>query len=226
MKVLIADDDQVARMLLLSAIKRWGYEAISATDGSEALAVLQSDDPPALAILDWMMPGMNGVEVSRALRSLPQPSSAYIILLTARSEKADIVAALDAGADDYLTKPYHSEELRVRVQAGIRIIELQRSLAGRINELEAALVSVKQLQGMLPICSYCKKIRDDDNYWQKVENYISDHADVQFSHSVCPGCYDDIVIPDMKKFLSGNTSAPENAPAVGGPPDQQLQSSK
>ena len=220
MKVLIADDDQVARLLLLSAIKRWGYEAISATDGSEALAVLQSDDPPALAILDWMMPGMNGVEVSRAVRSLARPSSAYIILLTARSEKEDIVAALDAGADDYLTKPYHSEELRVRVQAGIRIVELQRSLAGRINELEVALVKVKQLQGMLPICSYCKKIRDDQNYWQKVENYITDHADVQFSHSVCPGCYDDIVVPDMKKFLGNHGPAPDHSPAHGTPPSE------
>ena len=220
MKVLIADDDGVARMLLLSAIKRWGYEAISATDGSEALAALQSEDPPALAILDWMMPGMNGVEVSRAVRNLANTSSTYIILLTARSEKEDIVAALDAGADDYLTKPYHSEELRVRVQAGIRIIELQRSLAARINELEAALLSVKQLQGMLPICSYCKKIRDDHNYWQKVENYISDHTDVQFSHSVCPNCYDEIVVPDMKKFLSDNRPAPNNIPVEGGPQGQ------
>ncbi|MEO8435988.1 MAG: response regulator transcription factor [Pyrinomonadaceae bacterium] len=217
MKVLIADDDDVARMLLLSAIKRWGYEAISATDGSEALAALQSDDPPALAILDWMMPGMNGVEVSRAVRSLAKPSGAYIILLTARSGKEDIVAALDAGADDYLTKPYHSEELRVRVQAGIRIVELQRSLAARINELEAALVKVKQLQGMLPICSYCKKIRDDENYWQKVENYISDHADVQFSHSVCPKCYDDIVVPDMKKFLRAHSAVADTAAGEGGP---------
>ena len=216
MKVLIADDDNVGRMVLESAIRRWGYEAVSAVDGSEALAALQSDDPPALAILDWMMPGMNGVEVSRAVRSLAQPSSAYIILLTARSEKEDIVAALDAGADDYLTKPYHSEELRVRVQAGMRIVELQRSLAGRISELEAALASVKQLQGMLPICSYCKNIRDDDNYWQKVDDYISDHADVQFSHSVCPNCYDEIVVPDMKKFLGVNNSVPDNSPAEGG----------
>lgn len=217
MKILIADDDLVARMLLESAIKRWGYEAISANNGAAALAALQTDDPPALAILDWMMPEMNGVEVSRAVRSLARPSSTYIILLTARSEKEDIVAALDAGADDYLTKPYHSEELRVRVQAGVRIVELQRSLAGRIKELEDALASVKQLQGMLPICSYCKKIRDDDNYWQKVENYISDHADVQFSHSVCPNCYDDIVVPDMKKFLRDSAPVGANSPAEDGP---------
>lgn len=201
MKILIADDDLVARMLLEAAIKRWGYEVVSATNGSEALVALQNDDAPALAILDWMMPGMTGVEVARAVRKLAKPSSTYIILLTARSEKDDIVAALDAGADDYLTKPFHREELRVRVQAGVRIVELQRSLAGRVSELEDALASVKQLQGMLPICSYCKKIRDDHNYWQKVENYISDHSEVQFSHSVCPNCYENTVIPDMEKFL-------------------------
>ena len=212
MKILIADDDLVARMLLESAIKRWGYEAVSATNGAEALAALQSNDPPALAILDWMMPEMNGVEVSRAVRSLAKPSSAYIILLTGRSAKEDIVAALDAGADDYLTKPYHSEELRVRVQAGVRIVELQLSLAGRIAELEEALINVKQLQGMLPICCYCKKIRDDDNYWQKVENYISDHSEARFSHSVCPNCYKDIVVPDLKKFLNDSSQVSDNLP--------------
>lgn len=218
MKILIADDDLVARMLLEAAIKRWGCEVVSATNGSEALVALQNDDAPALAILDWMMPGMTGVEVARAVRKLAKPSSTYIILLTARSEKDDIVAALDAGADDYLTKPFHREELRVRVQAGCRIVELQRSLAGRISELEDALASVKQLQRMLPICSYCKKIRDDHNYWQKVENYISDHSEVQFSHSVCPNCYENIVIPDMEKFLHDTSViAADPVPGVGKP---------
>lgn len=214
MKILIADDDLVARMLLENAITRWGYDVVSASNGSEAVVALQNDDAPALAILDWMMPGMSGVEVTRAARKLVKASSTYIILLTAKSEKDDIVAALSAGADDYLTKPYHREELRVRVQAGVRIVELQRSLAGRITELEDALVRVKQLQGMLPICSYCKKIRDDQNYWQKVENYISDHSAVQFSHSVCPPCYENIVMPDLKRFLHDKTARTGNAPPV------------
>ena len=200
MKILIAEDDPVSRLLLEATLKQWGYEVVVAADGCEALAALQGADPPALAILDWMMPGMDGVEVTRAARETPAITPTYIILLTAKTEKKDIVAALEAGADDYLSKPFDREELGARVWAGLRIVSLQTNLVDRVQELEAALANVKQLQGMLPICSYCKKIRDDQNYWQKVENYIGDHSEAIFSHSVCPECYADTVRPQLDEL--------------------------
>ncbi|PYV91799.1 MAG: response regulator, partial [Acidobacteria bacterium] len=126
--------------------------------------------------------------------------SAYIILLTAKERSQDIVAGLQAGADDYLTKPFDLEELRARMQAGLRISELQDSLAERVRELEDALSRVRILQGLLPICSYCKKIRDDSNYWQQIENYVTAHSGAQFSHSVCPQCYEEIVKPQLEEL--------------------------
>jgi response regulator RpfG family c-di-GMP phosphodiesterase len=113
----------------------------------------------------------------------------YLILVTARESSGDIVAGLDAGADDYVIKPFVAEELRARVAVGVRVLTLQERLAERVAELQAALLSVKQLRGLLPICSYCKRIRGDDQYWQQVEGYIAEHSDAQFSHGICPTCY-------------------------------------
>ena len=206
MKILIAEDDRISRRLLEAALKGWDYEVTVACDGLEALAAIQGPEPPALAILDWMMPGMDGVDVTRAARQIGTTTPTYIILLTAKTEKADIVAALEAGADDYLTKPFHREELGARVWAGMRIVGLQRNLVDRVHELEDALANVKQLQGMLPICSYCKKIRDDQNYWKKVETYISDHSDARFSHGICPDCYETNVKPQLNTLRQQNST--------------------
>lgn len=108
---------------------------------------------------------------------------------------------LDAGADDYIIKPFNREELRARVKVGVRILDLQNNLAGRVSELERAMAGVKQLQGLLPICCYCKKIRDDQNYWQQVEGYISRHSEAQFSHGVCPDCFEKIVKPELARSM-------------------------
>ena len=143
---------------------------------------------------------MDGVQICRKVREVPQPSPAYIILLTARERSQDIVAGLQAGADDYLTKPFDREELHARMQAGLRILELQSNLAERVKELEDALSRVRTLQGLLPMCPYCKKIRSDSNYWQQIENYVSAHSDAQFSHGVCPQCYEKIVKPQIEEL--------------------------
>jgi DNA-binding response OmpR family regulator len=188
MRVLIAEDDPVSRRLLQASLIKWGYDVTVTAHGKEAWQALQDPDPPPLLILDWLMPEMDGTEVCRQVRHSPVHQSAYIILLTSRGSKVDIVQGLEAGADDYVTKPFDHGELRARVQVGSRVIRLQTALADRVKELEEAMSSVKTLQGLLPICCYCKKIRDDGNYWHRVESYIAGHANVRFSHGICPDC--------------------------------------
>jgi phosphoserine phosphatase RsbU/P len=199
-KVLIADDEAVCRRIVESTLTEDGYEVAIASDGLEAWAAFQNQQPPALAILDWMMPGMDGVEICRRIRQSPHTSPPYLIVLTARSDKEDVASGLNAGADDYIIKPFSRTELRARLQVGARIVELQRSLAARVTELEAALARVKRLQGLLPICSYCKKIRNDLNYWQQLENYIGEHSEAKFSHGICPECFEKFARPELEKL--------------------------
>jgi sigma-B regulation protein RsbU (phosphoserine phosphatase) len=197
LRVLVADDEPVSRTVVAAMLRKSGYDVQIVADGEQAWAALQRPDPPHLAVVDWMMPGIDGVEVCRRLRRLETSTPTYVILLTSRDAAADIVEGLHAGADDYVTKPPHEEELLARVSVGARVISLQQTLADRVRKLEEALSSVKQLQGLLPICSYCKRIRDDQNYWQQVESYISVHSGVQFSHSYCPDCFEKYVQPQL-----------------------------
>jgi phosphoserine phosphatase RsbU/P len=207
MKVLIAEDSLASRSSLEAMLVGWGYEVVTAGDGIEAWDLLRQEQPPRLSVLDWMMPGLDGVEICRRVRTYPGLESTYIILLTARIEQEDVVAGLEGGADDYLTKPVNREELRARINTGRRIAELQQSLADRVKELETALSKVQQLQGLLPICSYCKKIRDDQNYWQQVEKYIGSHAGVQFSHGICPDCYDRVLRQEAEQLQARDQPA-------------------
>ena len=188
MRVLIAEDDAVSARSLQALMRSWGYDVIRASDGPQALAVLEAPDAPKLAVLDWMMPGLHGPDVCRSLRRQRRSESPYLILLTAKSARRDIIEGLDAGANDYLIKPFDPDELRARVHAGARIVDLQAGLAEKVSQLEAALANVRRLTGLLPICAYCKAIRDDFDYWHRVEEYVSEHADVQFSHGICPSC--------------------------------------
>jgi len=197
--VLIAEDDVISRRVLEEFLARWGFRVLIATDGQSALDILESEDPPKLVVLDWMMPGMTGVDVCRRLRAQGATISPYVIILTARGSPGDVVEGLEAGADDYVCKPFNSSELKARVRNGARLLDLQLKLRDRVRELEEALVRVKQLQGLLPICSYCKKIRRDGDYWQQVENYIADHSDATFSHGICPDCYELHIRPQLEK---------------------------
>jgi sigma-B regulation protein RsbU (phosphoserine phosphatase) len=176
MKILVAEDDRVSRLLLEAHLKRWGHEPV----GAKAWDVLQREGAPRLAILDWMMPGLDGVEVCRRARGRTAVRPLYITLLTARADRQDAIDGL--GADDYVTKPFDAAELRARVNVGVRGVELQVELAARIADLEEALERVDQLHGILPICSYCKKVRNDSDSWQQVEAYVSAHSAVRFSH--------------------------------------------
>lgn len=196
--VLIAEDEPVSRRLLEKSLQRWGYHPVVCPDGLQALAMLRAPDAPRIALMDWVMPGMDGVDVCRAIRDLSTPRQPYLILLTSRAQPEDIVAGLRAGADDYITKPVDREELSARLQVAARIVGLQQRLSDRVTELEQALARVRQLQGLLPICAYCKRIRDDQNYWNQVETYIAEHTDVQFTHGICPSCFDRVIqdVPD------------------------------
>ena len=206
MKVLVADDDVVTRFLLESTLRSWEYEVCAAADGAAALRIIEAGPCPDIALLDWVMPEIDGPEVCRIIRARPQTVPVYVILLTSRGGRQNIVQGLQAGADDYITKPFDHDELRARLAVGRRIVELQRSLAVRVQQLEDALARVKQLQGLVPICSYCKKIRDDSNYWQQLESYLSDHSEATFSHGICPDCYEKIVKPGLENLRQRKTN--------------------
>ncbi len=192
-RILVADDDPVSLRVLQKALEKWGHEVVVARDGTEAWQGLMRPEAPEMAILDWMMPGMDGPTISRRARPSPLSSAPYLILLTARTDYLDIAAGLEAGANDYVTKPFHHAELRARVRVGARVLDLQGKLADRVHDLETALSQVKQLRGLLPICMYCKRIRSDGDYWQQVETYISEHTAAEFSHGICPECYEKIL---------------------------------
>ena len=189
MKILVADDELVSRTLIEGYLQYWGYVPVCVSHGKEALEILKGPDAPLIAILDWMMPYMSGPEVCQAVQRLQQPIPPYLLLVTSKADKRDIVRGLQAGAQDYVTKPYDVNELQARVDVGRRMVQLQQLLAQRIGELEEATRQIKQLRGLLPICCCCKKVREDDGYWSEVETYITGHTDTKFSHSFCPDCY-------------------------------------
>ena len=203
LKILVAEDDAVSRRMLEVTCASWGFEVIAVGDGLAAVEALESEDAPPLALLDWMMPGIDGLEVVRRARSRRPLQPAYIIMVTARGGREDVVRGLLAEADDYVTKPFDHRELRARVQVGARVVRLQIALAERVMELEKALSQVKSLHGLLPICSYCKRIRNDRNYWQRVESYIAEHSEAEFTHGVCPQCYESIVKPELEHLRAG-----------------------
>jgi phosphoserine phosphatase RsbU/P len=198
LQVLVADDEAVSRTIVGAMLKKAGYPVIYATDGEHAWRTLDSADPPALALLDWEMPGLQGPDVVKRIRGKQAQTPTYVILLTSRDSSADIVEGLRAGADDYVTKPANEDELIARVSVGARVVQLQAALAERVRSLEEALANVKALQTLLPMCAYCKSIRNDQNYWEKVETYFTQHSNVSFTHSYCPNCYERFVRPELE----------------------------
>jgi len=193
MRALVADDDRLTTVILSGALQRQGFDVTVVHDGTAAWDHIAGDTAPSLAIVDWMMPGLDGPALCRRVRQEPSRAHLYVILLTSRAERGDVIAGLDAGADDYLTKPFHADELRARVRVGCRVLALQQRLAEQVAELQEVIRNNKQLRGLLPICSYCKRIRSDSDYWEQVESYISVHTDAQFSHGICPCCYEKLM---------------------------------
>jgi len=185
MKILIAEDDSVSRLVLSTGLRKLGYEVIETEDGEEAWGLFQREDVH-MVITDWMMPNMDGLQLCRSIRAMQESKYTYIIMLTALDGKESYLEGMNAGADDFITKPFDIDELTARLRVAERILKLQ--------------AEVKQLEGLLPICAYCKKIRSDNDSWQAIETYISRQTDASFSHGICPECYQSHVRPQLDEL--------------------------
>ena len=198
MKILAVEDDLLARKVLVQALHRLGFEVAEATDGVEALRVLEKE-PCRVIVSDWLMPEMDGLEFCRQLRGRVGAEYAYFILLTCRSAVlVFLCVAFVAGEDDFLSKPLDLQELWMRLRVAERILKFT--------------TQVQQLEAFLPICSYCKKVRDDHNYWTQIEAYINQRTGSEFSHSICPDCYNRIIVPEIDKMKNPGTATATRAP--------------
>ena len=187
-RILIAEDHHVSRHLLERNLANWGFEVVTVEDGEAALKALEGENAPPIALLDWMMPKMDGSEVCTRIRQHKDRPYIYLIMLTAKSQKEDVASGLESGADDYVIKPFDADELRARLKVGERVVALERTLAKKVTDLQSALDDVKKLKTLLPICMYCKSIRDDGDYWHQIEEYIHTETGTDFSHGICPKC--------------------------------------
>ncbi len=187
-RILVADDDPVIRKVIQRAIEIGGWAVQSVVDGDEAWAVLGAPDPPRIAVLDWQMPRLDGLEVCRRVRARASSRDVYLLILTARTSTEDVVSALDAGADDYIMKPFHAEELRSRLRVAERILTLESALAQSAQELEHERRHSARLEGLLPICVRCKRIRDDQQRWSPLEEYIGQRSEATLTHGLCDEC--------------------------------------
>ena len=186
MKILAVEDDLVARKILVQALHRLGHEVEEATHGLEALRIIEKG-PVRVIVSDWLMPEMDGLELCRRIRARDKVDYTYFVLLTSRTaDHANQREAIEAGVDDFLTKPLDLQELWMRLRVAERILRYA--------------TQVQQLETFLPICSYCKKIRDDHNYWQQIEAYINQRTGSEFSHSICPDCYNKVILPELEKM--------------------------
>lgn len=192
MRILIAEDDPLTLGLLSELVRKWDYETISVNNGDTAWDTLRKDNDPVILLADWQIPGVHGDELCRLARTRLTAKPLHIILTTATQLTVESkVRALASGADDYLLKPYDPRELLARLHVGERALGLQVELRKRVVELEHALSEVKQLQGLLPICGECKRIRDPQDHWQTIENYLAARTDAKFTHSLCPLCLEE-----------------------------------
>ena len=194
-RILLAEDEPRYRRILSHYLNSWGFSVIVAADGIEAAAVLMGENSPSMALVDWMMPGLEGTEVCKRVRELPDRPYTYMILLTAKADKSAVAAGFEAGADDYVIKPCDMTELRARLKVGERTVTLERSLAQQVDTLQHALDHVRQLKELLPICAWCKRVRDDQDYWQSIEEYLHVHTGTDFTHGICPHCVEAVRRP-------------------------------
>jgi phosphoserine phosphatase RsbU/P len=195
MKVLAVEDDPVAKVALEGALAALQLEVVGASDGEEAWELLKGGEI-RIVVCDWRMPKLDGLQLCRKVRARQGAEYVYFILLSSvEHTDANQDLALRAGVDDFLTKPVRLQELKVRLYVAQRILRFA--------------TQVRQLEAFLPICSYCKKIRDDKNYWDRIESYIGTRTGSEFSHSVCPDCYVRHLVPQLEALGSNPPLHPE-----------------
>lgn len=183
MKILAVEDDSVARRVLEASLVLLGHEVVLASDGEEAWQRLQ-DEPIRVVVSDWEMPKVDGLELCRRVRARTDDYTFFILLTNASASNENQDAALAAGVDDFLNKPVNPRELKMRLHVAQRIL--------------GYTTHIQKLESFIPICSYCKKVRSDDSFWQQIESYINHRTGSEFSHSVCPTCYDEKIVPQLK----------------------------
>jgi DNA-binding response OmpR family regulator len=185
MKVLIVDDDPVARLMLESALRSLGHEVVATDSGESAWRELHRN-PVRVVVSDWMMPDIDGLELCHRIRTEGSEYIYFILLTGLTASQRNQLTAADAGVDDFLCKPINPQELWRRLRVAERILNFTKQ--------------VRQLESFLPICSYCKQVRDDQDYWQQIESYLNTHIGTSFSHVICPDCYESQVRPQLLAY--------------------------
>jgi phosphoserine phosphatase RsbU/P len=188
MRILLVEDDFDSREMLQMLLELDGHQVLTAGNGNEAWDTFLKDRF-SVVLSDWLMPESNGLELCRRIRELQTSHYTYIVLLSALQGRSNYLEGMRAGADDFVSKPYDPELLRSRLMVAERIVDLQDR--------------VKRLEGILPTCMYCKKIRDEGDRWISIEHYITQRSEASFSHGVCPDCYQDIVKPELDRSRPG-----------------------
>ena len=213
-RVLIAEDHDYSRNVLADLLAWKGYAVTTVADGDDALKVLASENPPSIALLDWEMPGMSGIDICRELRGNLLDRCIYLIIMTAREGEEGIVEAMAAGADDFIRKPFGVTEVIARVWNGQRTLGLERTLEARIAELQQALEGGLQVRRVLSICAHCKKLGTDSDHWQEPEDYIQEH----FTHAVCPACLEEVRVQELGSQRRARPAARLHREAASCPP--------
>jgi DNA-binding response OmpR family regulator len=185
MKILVADDELCSRLVLREALFQLGHDVVETSDGWEAWNCHRNGDI-RIVITDWMMPNIDGLQLCQMIRNGDNPRYTYVIMLTALGGKGNFLEGMKSGADDYITKPFDLDELEAKLIVAVRILRLQDE--------------VKQLEGLLRICSYCNKIRTESDVWEPLDIYVSNQIDAPFSHSVCPSCLEVHVKPQVERL--------------------------
>ena len=183
MIILLAEDDPVARATLTAILQAQGHEVTQAEDGNQAWGMWQLS-APRVVVADWLMPEMDGLELCRKIRETPERPYTYFILETSRQGRDSYFEAMDAGIDDFITKPVRADELAARLRVAERIMGLRAELLA--------------LEGLLAVCSYCKRMRSAEGAWGSLERYIEQHSTAEFSHGVCPDCYEKHLKPQLE----------------------------
>ena len=188
MKILIAEDEYTTRLMVQVCLENWGYSIESVEDGKKAWDIINQKNPPQIAVLDWEMPGISGIDLCRKIKSLDRSSPIHVILLTARDSKNDISQGFEAGADDYITKPFNDDELGARIRVAERIVTIQSSLNSSLEELREALDMVQSFEEPVAVCRKCQKIGAFDGSWRTPEKLLEYPVDPRFIQLGCPNC--------------------------------------